>query len=192
MARPTSISNEQILDAARAVFLEQGFEASTAQIAREAGVSEGSIFKRFQTKEALFRAAMGIPELPIERLLEGRAGTGDVREGLVEISVEIIRFFRVLVPRLMRLWAHTCAHPMELTKGKESPPLRAHRLLTAYLAEEMERGRLRKTDPKVMARMLIGTLHNFVFFEVVGLKEEGDSEAFARDVVDLLWKGVAP
>lgn len=192
MARPTSISNEQILEAAREIFLEQGFEASTAQIAQKAGVSEGSIFKRFQTKEGLFQAAMGIPEPPFERLLEGRAGVGDVRESLVEISVEIIRFFRVLVPRVMRLWAHTCAHPMEITKGKESPPLRAHRVLAEYLDEEMERGRLRSADAKVMARMLIGTLHNFVFFEVVGLKEEGDAEAFARDMVDLIWKGAAP
>ena len=59
MARPPSISNQQILDAARAVFLAHGLaKASTVDIARRAGVSEGSIFNRFPTKDDLFRAAM--------------------------------------------------------------------------------------------------------------------------------------
>lgn len=54
MARSRSITDEQILEAARAVFLEDGFSASTLEIARRAGISEASIFKRFSTKENLF------------------------------------------------------------------------------------------------------------------------------------------
>jgi hypothetical protein len=41
MARPVTISDEQILDAARAVFTEKGPRATTAEIAERAGVSEG-------------------------------------------------------------------------------------------------------------------------------------------------------
>jgi AcrR family transcriptional regulator len=53
MARPSTIFNQQILDAARAEFLAHGFtKASTVDIARRAGVSEGSIFNRFSTTVA--------------------------------------------------------------------------------------------------------------------------------------------
>ena len=58
MPRPVTIQDSAILDAARRVFLVRGYSASTAEIARRAGVSEGSLFKRFRTKTALFLAAI--------------------------------------------------------------------------------------------------------------------------------------
>ena len=58
MARPVSIQNEAILEAARRVFMQHGYGASCARLARAAGVSEGSLFKHFKTKAALFMAAM--------------------------------------------------------------------------------------------------------------------------------------
>ena len=60
MPRPVSIHNDAILEAASQVFLAHGYQASTAEIARRAGVSEGSIFKRFKTKTDLFLAAMDV------------------------------------------------------------------------------------------------------------------------------------
>ena len=63
MARPTVIRNEAILQAARDVFLERGILATSAEVAQRAGVSEGSLFKRFKTKADLFRAAMGLDEI---------------------------------------------------------------------------------------------------------------------------------
>jgi AcrR family transcriptional regulator len=45
MARPPKITNEEILAAARQVFLEQGEGGSTLEIAEKAGISEASIFK---------------------------------------------------------------------------------------------------------------------------------------------------
>ena len=57
MPRPRTITDEQIVEAARAAFLEQGFSATTAEIARRAGISEGTLFKRFATKEDLFEEA---------------------------------------------------------------------------------------------------------------------------------------
>ncbi|MFC1951220.1 helix-turn-helix domain-containing protein, partial [Chloroflexota bacterium] len=44
----------QILSAARRVFSQKGFaEATTAEIAREAGVSEGTIYNYFESKRDL-------------------------------------------------------------------------------------------------------------------------------------------
>ena len=52
--RPPSITDEAILDAARAVFVEEGVGATTAKIAERAGISESVLFHRYKTKEALF------------------------------------------------------------------------------------------------------------------------------------------
>ena len=68
MARPVSINNESILEAAQKVFLKHGYKAGTKLIAREAGISEGSLFKHFKTKTDLFVAAM---EAEAERAVGG-------------------------------------------------------------------------------------------------------------------------
>ena len=45
-----------LLDAAAQVFAERGLEASTAEIARRAGVGQGTVFRRFPTKDDLVAA----------------------------------------------------------------------------------------------------------------------------------------
>jgi AcrR family transcriptional regulator len=45
-----------LLDAAAEVFSEHGLDASTAEIARRAGVGQGTVFRRFPTKEHLIAA----------------------------------------------------------------------------------------------------------------------------------------
>lgn len=48
-------NDERILQAARAVLAEQGPDASTAAIARRAGVGVAALFRRYPTKEELLR-----------------------------------------------------------------------------------------------------------------------------------------
>ena len=50
---------EQILEAATRVFAEKGFRrATTREVAREAGVSEGTIYNYFDDKDALMVAIL--------------------------------------------------------------------------------------------------------------------------------------
>ena len=49
-------NRKRLLDAAAAVFAEHGLEASTAEIARRAGVGHGTVFRRFPTKDDLVAA----------------------------------------------------------------------------------------------------------------------------------------
>lgn len=52
-----SDKRHQIMEGARAVFLAQGFDAaSMGEIARKAGVSKGTLYVYFDSKEALFQA----------------------------------------------------------------------------------------------------------------------------------------
>jgi AcrR family transcriptional regulator len=188
MARPSTISSEQILDAARAVFLEHGFgNASTVEIARQAGVSEGSIFNRFPTKEALFEAAMdkGVP--PPLRL--GRyVGQGDIRTNLVTITVQSIAFLSELLPSIMLSWsererAHgsaTCNRPREILAA-----------LTDFFSKEAELGRV-SGDPRIAARIFMGGVWNYCSLRTVANDRSMSPGTFARGLVDGMWNGIAP
>src|SRR4051812_37493303 len=103
MSRPVSIKDETIIEAARAVFLERGFAATTAEIAERAGVSEGTLFNRFKTKAELFHAAMHshLEQLGWLNDLERRVGQGELREHLHELGEAGIQFFRQLMPLIM-------------------------------------------------------------------------------------------
>jgi AcrR family transcriptional regulator len=194
MARPITIRTEDILVVARRLFLEHGLSVSTAVIAKEAGVSEGTIFKRFATKEALFKEAMRLVGPKLE--LEGRVGRGALEDELADVGVRLIAFFQEILPRMMRLWAHTEEEPMKLLKneGPDAPPLRLMRAMTEYLAAEQALGRLGEVEPQLMARMFIASMHNYVFLAVVSGPEAPamSPEAYARGVVATLWRGVAP
>lgn len=56
MARPKQHKPEMILAAAVSVFREEGVNVSTAHIAKAAGVSNGTLFNYFPTKQALIDA----------------------------------------------------------------------------------------------------------------------------------------
>ena len=195
MARPTSIKNEQILEAARRCFLEQGYAVSTAAIAKAAGVSEGSIFKRYTTKERLFEASMGLPSLDITALTEPLIGKGNVEENLRHLAMELLTFFREMIPRVLTTCSQPGLSPIDRFRNNpQSPPALLLTGLTTYFASEVELGRLRPVEPMVAARMLFAAVHNFAFFEHLGLAapEGENAEAFARSVVDHLWNGLRP
>lgn len=197
MSRPRTIRSEKILETARRLFLEGGYGVSTADIARAAGVSEGSIFNRFGTKSALFAAAMGLPAPNVEPLVEALAESEDVRAAFVEIGASIVSFLRSHMPRVMMLWAQPSLNPLDALKdcGGSSAPQRILRAVTEYVRHAAQAGRIRaQADPSVPARMFIGALHGFVFFQLVDAQDPRPAETatFIRAVVDTLWEGIRP
>src|SRR4051812_25602599 len=111
MGRPTTIKDETIIAAAREVFLEKGVHATTAEVAARAGVSEGTLFNRFNTKFDLFRAAMSptLEEPAWMARLNARVGQGDLRESLILLGHELIEFYRSLMPLIMMSWSNQSA-----------------------------------------------------------------------------------
>jgi AcrR family transcriptional regulator len=194
MPRIPKITNQQILDAAREVFLEKGFIASTLEIANRAGVSEGSIFKRFSTKEELFFTAMGIPETPgWVKQLENLSGRGDLKENLVQICLQIVEFHREVMPRLVMLLSRGDAMPKPPHEAN-AKPIRDVKRLSHFLEREMQQGRLRPCEPKTVAHILLGCLMNYVFTIEIKNQEnvETDDLVFVQGLVDIVWQGISP
>ncbi len=190
MVRPTQISNEQILEAAERVFLEHGYTASTSLVAQEAGVSEGSIFKRFTTKEGLFIAALSRNLTAID--FEARVGQGDMEDNLREVVLQLIGHFREMLPRMMMLWAQL--NPMKAMGELDvPPPIIILKKLSAYLEAEREGGRLVAQDITILARVLLASTHSFAFMECIhaGAHVSLDADQYAEEVIRLVWRGIS-
>ncbi|MFO0662960.1 MAG: helix-turn-helix domain-containing protein [Polyangiaceae bacterium] len=198
MARPVVIRDAQILEAARAVFLEQGARATTAEVARRAGVAEGSVFKRFGTKDNLFAKAMlgptGAP--PWLATLHAQSERGDPRATLEEVGIEAIGFFQTMLPVLMMAWSNPSPSGLpSILASDDPPPVIALRALTRFFAAEERAGRIRRCDPHVAARTYLGGLVQYVFLDIVigrGKSEPPSPEKHVRGLVDLLFEGLAP
>src|SRR5262245_15724640 len=93
--RPQEIAKRrQIIDGARTVFLAQGFDAaSMGEIARQAGVSKGTLYIYFQSKEELFAVvAQESCTMQAECLLALDPDDHDVEAALTRLGQAYARF----------------------------------------------------------------------------------------------------
>ena len=191
MARTRKITDEQILKAAQAVFLENGFGASTIEIAERAGISEGSIFKRFNTKENLFLMAMGMsdfpPWLPI---LESMVGQGVLKDNLKDLALKMIEFFQENLPKMMMVMSKGGPLP-NIMRATNAPPIRNLKGMTRFFEQEIALGRMQASNPQTVAQIFMGSLMNYVFLDQLSapLAEPHD---YVDAMVETLWQGLKP
>ena len=196
MTRPRTISDEEILQAAREVFLEQGPAGATTEIARRAGISEGTIFRRFATKQKLFLAAIGITGAEDwSEGVEDMAGKGTVEANLTRLACAMIEFFRVLVPRVMVMHNRGMNRPpAAFFHGPDSPVRRNLERVIGYLEEEQRLERIRQSDAEITVRILSASCWNYAFHEAMEAQvfSPMEADAFAEQLVRTLWAGLAP
>jgi AcrR family transcriptional regulator len=194
--RPTVIDSARLLAVAREVFLERGIRATTLEVAERAGVSEGSLFHRFKSKEGLFAAAMNFDAEKAPRLLQDALRSIEkleVREGLVKLSTTLLEIGRVALPIMMMSWSNpklSGETPFDKKRAGFREFLKA---FGAYLESKMDEGTLRRIDAEVLARALIGSVHHYAMTRT--LMEADDvlipEGMFVRGLVDLLLNGAA-
>jgi AcrR family transcriptional regulator len=200
MPRPTTIKDETIIRAAREVFLQRGLEGTTAEVAERAGVSEGSIFKRWKTKADLFRAAMvyDVHDVPWLNQFAARVGGYvTVKDSIHQAGIAAIAFYRQLMPLMLLTYSNptTACELHEMLKSEEPPALVILKRTRDIFAAEMRAGRLRKGNPEMVARLFLGPILNYVFFNLMtnatGYRSPSPTR-FVRQMVDTLWDGIAP
>jgi AcrR family transcriptional regulator len=202
MPRPISIQDDSILRAAREVFLEKGWDATTSEIAAKAGVSHGIIFKRFKTKQALFQSAMQEQSdwgQTIPALLNSSLGQKDVENTLVELGTLFVEKFLVVIPTLMMAWSNKPENSSEarqaMTTGKEraTRALQAVKTIAAYLQAEHRLGRIRNTDFEVVAQAFVGALWHHAFLQVMlgnGQSTPAKERRYVKRLVKAIWVGL--
>lgn len=191
MGRKKTIADADLLATAREVFVEKGFGASTNEIARRAGVSQGVLFQRYGTKRELFFAAMVLPPANLARLFHARE-RGGFRH-LEDVALELVDYFRATVPVLVPLMTDGAFRFEEFARKHPDSPLDAlRRDLVAYLVAEKRARRIGPIDPGAAALMLIGMAQTVAFFEHMGAHGGRFPDEFLRRAVRSLWNGLAP
>ena len=165
MARPITISNDAILEAARALFIEKGPRATTAEIAARAGVSEGILFKRFGNKGALLKGAMPSRDVGawIEQEMRAQAPLR-TQEDFARFIQWQADTLRNVVPMVIMAWSSRSQKaelPVDFTGPTTRAPFVSIRILAEMLEEEMNAGHLVRQNPEAVARILIGSIWDF-------------------------------
>jgi len=200
MARPVSIPDDVILEAARHLFLERGSDVPTNEIAARAGVSHGIIFKRFKTKRALFNAAMNVVtdwDKALPALLNASIGKRAVETPLIEVGNVFVEKFLLLIPTLMMSWStrpkdRTQAKAeMRANRNRAAHSLQAVKAITKYLEAENKLGRIGKADFDVVAQAFVGALWYHAFLQVtLGSKRKANHRTYVTRLVRLLLSGI--
>jgi AcrR family transcriptional regulator len=168
---------KQILEAATRVFAEKGFRrATTREVAREAGVSEGTIYNYFEDKDALLMAIM-------EVLNETERWAEDFQEVLVEDFEGFVEAY--LRRRMALIWENREVFRVVLSEMLVNAALRERYLRevvepTMRIGEEnlrtrIEQGTARATDAPLAMRIGAGAVLGLL---VLGLL--GDEEVASR------------
>lgn len=197
MARPLHFTDDALLQAAYDVFREQGMDATTAEIARRAGASEGTLFKRFQSKWGLFHAVMDHTQHLGDSWIDGlpaKVGKGKLADQLEAIASEGIDFFRIVVPLHMVSGSSPAHVKMGQKKwGEKHPALESRRKMEGYFEAERRLGRIGKVDVEVLARTFMGAIYNFAVMEIMTAPYEPTplpQEKFVRHLVSMLLHGI--
>ncbi|GKU27366.1 TetR/AcrR family transcriptional regulator [Clostridium folliculivorans] len=160
-----------ILEAAIKIFSEKGFSAATtSEIAKSAGVAEGTIFRYFKTKKDLLTGAMvklvevfsemfivsrinkifkdheGMdPKITLKAIAKDRLDLIDKHWDLIKVVITELQFHDDLRNSFLENMA---------SKGKL--------LLENFIKSGISRGIFRDINPTIAARALVGTLGIYI------------------------------
>jgi AcrR family transcriptional regulator len=176
---------EQILGAATRVFAEKGFSrATTREVARAAGVSEGTIYNYFEDKDALLMAIL-------DKLNETERRAEDFEEGM---AADLRGFLEQYLRRRMSLiWENREVFRVvisEMLVNSELRKLYLQRVVepTMRIAEEnfrsrMEQGEVREMDAPLAMRSVAGAVLGVL---VLGLLGDEEINSRSDEVSDVL------
>jgi AcrR family transcriptional regulator len=149
----------QIIEGARATFLQQGFDAASMNdIARAAGVSKATLYVYFQNKEQLFQAICSEEcGAQAETLFKVDPDDVDVDGTLTRLGIDFLRFVcRPEKASSARTVIAIAERMPEIGRAfYESGPASGIAMLSDYLKSKVEQGILAIEDCEVAAAQLI-------------------------------------
>lgn len=189
----------EILDAALAVFAEKGYAATRMDdIAQRAGVTKGTIYLYFESKDAVFR---GLVQESIGATIEGVTAAAARFEGsatdLLRMVLRGIGTFvrtddRVVLPKIMIAEAGNFPALAEFYRREVID--RGLGLLTSVIARGIARGEFRAVNPEDAARLCVGPLLVVLFWRTTFGRFDSvpyDLDGLIETHIDVLLRGLA-
>jgi AcrR family transcriptional regulator len=191
---------QEILDAALALFAEKGFAATRMdEIASAAGVTKGTIYLYYESKEQIFRAlvesSIGGTISDIEARIAHYAGSMRdlLRFMLTAIGEFITVSDRVVLPKI--LIAEAGNFPEMVRFYRQEIIDHGLSLMSGVIARGMELGEFRKVAPEHVARICIAPILLAAFWRTTFAQfdsEPYDYQGLIETHIDTLLRGLSP
>ena len=191
----TEFRTEEILQAARRVFGEKGFDQATIEdIARTAGVAKGTVYLYYRSKREVYWATLKRHILELHDLTRDRLHAADTLEGqlrgFVEIKLRYFEqhhdFFRIYYNELGRAAVRHTAFQRQL----DELYLEQIKLLETALTQAIKKHAIRPVRAEATAFAIFDVTRG-----VIHQRFRGWSGASIEDdiafICDLVWKGLA-
>lgn len=191
----------QILDAATKMFSEKGFgETRTSEIAKEAEVAEGTIFRYYKTKKDLL-IGLVIPLVtkflrPLilksaETILENEKGN-PIEVVLEKLLIDRLELVNHNLPLIKTVFVEAAYHPELLDKVQKNIAPAVIPFINKFVDANVQNENFRDIDPMVITRTLMSLLAGYIlltnifpeFFKI------GDDEEEIKKIVDIFLNGV--
>jgi AcrR family transcriptional regulator len=190
---------DEVLGAALAVFSEKGFAAARVEdVAKRAGVSKGTVYLYFPSKEALIEGIVKRAVAPIaaQALPDLDKFDGDPRLPITMLMTVLGQTLaqpdKIAIPRL--ILREVMSFPFIATFYREEVIMKVMPALAGLIRRGVESGKLRPVDPELTVRSIIGPLIAHVALgEIFDIKPEGEGLGLDRLVanhLDILFHGI--
>ena len=183
---------ERILDAAERVFAQRGFYAAkVADIAREAGVADGTIYLYFKNKEdILIQVFIDAMDEILRRQDEGLA---DIADPIVKLRTFIrVHFASVAESRAMaEVITVELRQSSKFMRNTDMKPFGRYLSMIARIIEEGVRAEAfaPSSDPRLIARAIFGAVDELALEWAMSDRHSSLDEASSR-VADLFLSGL--
>lgn len=151
-----------VLDAALALFMKKGIKATTTRdIALRAGISEGTIYRHFESKdelaEILFEDNLDYFSSFLKGYLKSSSKPADMLQSFIE------GFFEFSRREQKRYGFIIAAHQTELKKHSRER-MKPKEILTKIIRLGQKQGVYRALDIKLSSSMIMGILMQTIFY----------------------------
>ena len=189
---------QQILDGARRCFLAQGFDgASMNDIVVAAGVSKGTVYAYFPSKEKLF-ATMVFEDKRrhTERTMVLGDETRPVGEVLRDVALRLVNLIRTpeSLAYFRMVIAASARFPEIGRSFYEAGPAYANEKIAAYLETKMADGTLKRRDPRLTAMQFVDLVQSGVtkpcLFGIESMADKIGYEAVVDSAISLFLDGM--
>ena len=187
-AKDDSAKRDQILRGARAVFLASGFDgASMGEIARTAGVSKGTLYVYFDSKEALFEALTAAEHGSLaEALFRLDETDPDIRRVLGDLGTSYLEAMMRgdHISSVRMVIGAADKFPRFSRAFYEAGPARGARRLASYLDRQVAEGRLAIDDTALAAEQFLNLCAAGMLKRLLFAVEDRFTAAAVRDNVE--------
>jgi AcrR family transcriptional regulator len=190
---------EEIVAAALEEFVERGFAATRLDdVARRAGVTKGTVYLYFESKEALFRAVIRQTIVPVIAQGEAIAQTfeGSARDLLERLIREYWRLVYETslagIPKLMM--AEAANFPQLARFYYDEVVTRGHRLLAGVIERGITNGEFRPVDLRAATKLALSPLMHAIVAQrafAACMPEGFDVRTYLDTHIELYLHGIA-